>query len=278
MTTNGQTIKGHSLFGSIGRILLPMLLTGLMISPMFFVKLKRPTWEEAEFTEDTHADLVDVSSAADDPRTRDAVANILAWTRLRTPDSLVLPSRELGFLAVVPSSDSFPDTTQGIAHIMERRFRDFNDRRFIGADEIPPPETHTLQLRGTAPGKPDFQTLPRQWEPHFSPFLPMRALTPGNTAIGIVWTDETGNRLKNAPRIPSISEGNRKTAGITRLELRQNPDLPIPRILVRASCGNPALDAAAVSALSAHLRSMPETNEVSTATRTTILNIIWNLK
>ena len=96
------------------RILLPLLMTGLLISPMFFVKLKRPTWEEAEFTEDTHADLVDVSSAADDTRTRDAVANILAWTRLRTPDLLVLPSRELGFLAVIPSSDSYPDTTQGI--------------------------------------------------------------------------------------------------------------------------------------------------------------------
>ena len=106
MTTNGQTIKGTSPFGIIGRILLPLLLTGLMISPMFFVKLRRPTWEEAEYSEDTHADLVDVSSAADDPRTRDAVANILAWTRLRTPDIMVLPSRELGFLAAVPPSDS----------------------------------------------------------------------------------------------------------------------------------------------------------------------------
>lgn len=278
MTTNGQTIRGNTLFGSIGRILLPMLLTGLMMSPMFFVKLKRPTWEEASFTENTDSDLVDVSSAADDPRTQDAVANIMAWTRLRTPDILVLPSKELGFLAAVPSSDSYPDTTQGITRVMERRFRDFNDRRFIGMDEVPPPETHALQLRGTAPGEPDFQTLPRQWEPHFSPFLPMRALTPGNTTIGIVWTDETGNRLLNAPRIPNVSEENRQAAGITRLELRQNPNLPLPRILVRASCGNPTLDSAAVSALSAHLRSMPDTKEVSTATRTTILNIIWNLK
>ena len=252
--------------------ILPAVMTAALLMPLFTVRLKRPDCSETPRETNGAAELVDVSSALNDPEMPGIIANIRAWVDLRRPDRLVAPDAETGFLSVLPSSIAVPDASMGFPAMYACRMKDFGESPFSG---------NPLPALRVAPRPPlvkssdqlSVRSVPirRRWMPDLAAnaavLPPMSALPPRRT--GVVWTDEAGSPLVEQPAMQLPSEADRRKATITRLELMPERELAIPRIVVRNSCGVPALDVRAVAALRAALPPNPHP---------CILNVIWNLK
>ena len=78
-------------------------------------------------------------------------------------------------------------------------------------------------------------------------WLPLDARPGRELPRGVFWYDLLGRRWKNAPAIPEGGMAPEPTV----LELI--PDEFMPRVILRKSCGNPELDARAITALRNHL-------------------------
>ena len=277
MTRNGQQQQHVTLKEKMTHHLFPMLATILLVLPLFSFKLKHPSWE-GEQNVDMQAPVVDISSGLNDPAAQEAIHNILLWAELRRPDAMLAPDATAGFLSAIPSQNNYPDTSAPFSQILERRLQDFNDHLFSGETNIPMPTPSPLPLPGNRAAFPSFPSVVRHWNPPFSDYLPKAAAPNAAKAPQIVWTDDAGKRLIQSPRMEAVPEESRKKAGFTQLELMPGVEMPLPRIVVRTSCGNPKLDLAAVSALSAYLGDLTEGEKGSLPSVPTLLNVFWNLR
>lgn len=233
MSTAKATIKKRDWAPAV-RMSMAIVVTAAIYFPLFLVQtVETPLPAATEWKDEIK--VVALPPYAELQR-RDLLGESLyRWTDIGNPTLLLLPNNELGF----------------------SRFRPGPPPRYT----LPPPPASWLptphQPQPWAPialtiaPLPAAQTMAEEWPLDTALNLP--SVPPRQPAVGVFWRDDRGRAITDPPTLsdsdlqPALADG--LPSRMTRIEIQHHAQLPIPRLVIRQSCGNPRLDAAIVLAL-----------------------------
>ena len=190
-----------------------------------------PPPPELDFGETTQA----ISLPPPDESQPESIRAIYNWTEINDPTLLILPNHRLGFGHFVPKTD--PIEKQPVPPIEEAR------------NNIAPPPVLSVPL------DIDVSTLAQlianNWNDKTEISLPMAQ--PSTPAHGVFWHSENGRLLVTPPENDAQRQALALSHGVptqtTAIEIAPSPLLPMPRVIVRRSCGNAELDMLALDAV-----------------------------
>jgi len=201
-------------------------------APFAFMKGNPPPpKQELDFGETTQA----ISLPPPDENQSEVIQAIYNWTEINDPTLLILPNHRLGFGYFVPKTE--PIEKQPVPPIKEAR------------NNIPPPPVLSVPL------DIDVSTLAQliadNWNDKTEITLPMAQ--PTVPAHGVFWRSENGRLLVSPPENDAQRQALALSHGVpsqtTAIEIAPSPLLPLPRVVVRRSCGNAELDMVALDAV-----------------------------
>lgn len=190
-----------------------------------------PPPPELDFGETTQA----ISLPPPDEDQPEAIQAIYNWTEINDPTLLILPNHRLGFGHFVPKTK--PIEKQPVPPIEEAR------------NNIAPPPVLSVPL------DIDVSTLAQlladNWNDKTEISLPLAQTTA--PTHGVFWHSENGRLLLTPPENDAQRQALALSHGVptqtTAIEIAPSPLLPMPRVIVRRSCGNAELDMLALDAV-----------------------------
>jgi hypothetical protein len=190
-----------------------------------------PEPPELDFGETTQA----ISLPPPDENQPETIQAIYNWTEINDPTLLILPNHRLGFGHFVPKTE--PIEKQSVPPIEDAR------------NNIAPPPVLSVPL------DIDVSTLAQlianNWNDKTEISLPMAQ--PSTPAHGVFWHSENGRLLLTPPENDAQRQALALSHGVptqtTAIEIAPSPLLPMPRVIVRRSCGNAELDMLALDAV-----------------------------
>ena len=208
--------------------LFPTLLLLLLVIPMFVFRVSPPSVVNLD---SGGGRIVYLREKVAGHALSSYEENIFEAMEVQDPVAILHPDKVKGFAAGIGVLEETPSTP---------------------LQEIPlPPLTTgkgTENVYGAAPSLVGEQSVTPQTKVVFHRFwLPLDARPGREIPRGVFWYDLLGRQWKNAP---VIQEGG-KADEPTVLELL--PDEFMPRVILRKSCGDPQLDARAITALRNYL-------------------------
>jgi len=236
----------------------------LMLSPMLFIDV-------ASFAPGRQANTAtDAEVVSLPPRPQisvsPALTSIYDWLDISDPTVFILPDVDMGFA----------------------RFRSLPSHEFRAAlpsnvwkpDAVALPEIHAIALPIRASSLN--AVLLAQW-PRDTPLI-VPALPQWQTPSGIFWRDQRGRLVIDPPIIQPdfISQAindHGQPQHITLLEIDLTPLLPMPRTVIRQSCGNVKLDELLLDAIRDYFQRQPfhPTTAGPRRARKLLLEIDWRL-
>ena len=190
-----------------------------------------PPTPELDFGETTQA----ISLPPPDEDQPEAIQAIYNWTEINDPTLLILPNHRLGFGHFVPKTE--PIEKQPVPPIEEAR------------NNIAPPPVLSVPLDIDVATLA--QLLSDNWNDKTEISLPMAQ--PTTPAHGVFWHSENGRLLLTPPENDAQRQALALSHGVptqtTAIEIAPSPLLPMPRVIVRRSCGNAELDMVALDAV-----------------------------
>lgn len=190
-----------------------------------------PPPPELDFGETTQA----ISLPQPDENQPEAIQAIYNWSEINDPTLLILPNHRLGFGYFVPKTE--PIEKQPVPPIEEAR------------NNIAPPPVLSVPLDIDASTLA--QLIADNWNDKTEITLPMAQ--PTIPAHGVFWHSENGRLLVSPPENDSQRQALALSHGVptqtTAIEIQPSPLLPMPRVIVRRSCGNAELDMVALDAV-----------------------------
>ncbi len=190
-----------------------------------------PPPPELDFGETTQA----ISLPPPDENQPEEIQAIYNWTEINDPTLLILPNHRLGFGLFVPKTE--PIEKQPVPPIEEAR------------NNIAPPPVLSVPLDIDVATLA--QLLSDNWNDKTEISLPMAQ--PTTPAHGVFWHSENGRLLLTPPENDAQRQALALSHGVptqtTAIEIAPSPLLPMPRVIVRRSCGNAELDMVALDAV-----------------------------
>jgi hypothetical protein len=190
-----------------------------------------PPPPELDFGETTQA----ISLPPPDENQPEEIQAIYNWTEINDPTLLILPNHRLGFGLFVPKTE--PIEKQPVPPIEEAR------------NTIAPPPVLSVPLDIDVATLA--QLLSDNWNDKTEISLPMAQ--PTTPAHGVFWHSENGRLLLTPPENDAQRQALALSHGVptqtTAIEIAPSPLLPMPRVIVRRSCGNAELDMVALDAV-----------------------------
>jgi hypothetical protein len=190
-----------------------------------------PPPQELDFGETTPA----ISLPPPDADQPEAIPAIYNWTETNDPTLLILPNHRLGFGRFVPKTE--PIAKQPVPPIEEAR------------NNIPPPPVLSVPLDIDAFSLA--QLIAHNWNDKTELTLPIAQ--PTVPPHGVFWHSESGRLLITPPENDAQRQALALSHGVptqtTAIEIQPSPLLPMPRVIVRRSCGNAELDMVALDAV-----------------------------
>ena len=214
------------------RLFAALIVTAAIHVPFAFMNGNPPPPPpELDFGETTQA----ISLPPPDEDQPEAIQAIYNWTEINDPTLLILPNHRLGFGHFVPKTD--PIEKQPVPPIEEAR------------NNIAPPPVLSVPL------DIDVSTLAQlisdNWNDKTEISLPLAQ--PISPAHGVFWHSENGRLLLTPPENDAQRQALALSHGVptqtTAIEIAPSPLLPMPRVIVRRSCGNAELDMLALDAV-----------------------------
>ena len=190
-----------------------------------------PPPPELDFGETTQV----ISLPPPDENQPEEIQAIYNWTEINDPTLLILPNHRLGFGLFVPKTE--PIEKQSVPPIEEAR------------NNIAPPPVLSVPLNIDVATLA--QLLSDNWNDKTEISLPMAQ--PTTPAHGVFWHSENGRLLLTPPENDAQRQALALSHGVptqtTAIEIAPSPLLPMPRVIVRRSCGNAELDMVALDAV-----------------------------
>ena len=190
-----------------------------------------PPPPELDFGETTQA----ISLPPPDDNQPEAIQTIYNWTEINDPTLLILPNHRLGFGHFVPKTE--PIEKQSVPPIEEAR------------NNISPPPVLSVPIDINVSTLA--QLIADNWNDKTEISLPMAQ--PTTPAHGVFWHSENGRLLLTPPENDAQRQALALSHGVptqtTAIEIAPSPLLPMPRVIVRRSCGNAELDMVALDAV-----------------------------
>ena len=190
-----------------------------------------PPPPELDFGETTQA----ISLPPPGENQPEEIQAIYNWTEINDPTLLILPNHRLGFGLFVPKTE--PIEKQPVPPIEEAR------------NNIAPPPVLSVPLDIDVATLA--QLLSDNWNDKTEISLPMAQ--PTTPAHGVFWHSENGRLLLTPPENDAQRQALALSHGVptqtTAIEIAPSPLLPMPRVIVRRSCGNAELDMVALDAV-----------------------------
>lgn len=214
------------------RLFAALLLAAAIHAPFAFMTGNPPPPpQELDFGDTTQA----ISLPPPDDNLPEAIQSIYNWTEINDPTLLILPNYRLGFGHFVPKSK--PIEKQPVPPIEEAR------------NNIPSPPVLSVPLDIDASTLA--QLIADNWNNKTELTLPMAQATV--PVHGVFWRSENGRLLINPPENDLQRQALALSHGVpsqtTAIEIAPSPLLPLPRVVVRRSCGNAELDMIALDAV-----------------------------
>lgn len=237
MAAKKDTIKKRD-WSPVVRMSLAIVATAAIYFPLFLVKTMETPLPASALSDD------EVKVVALPPfselRRRDHLGkSIYRWTDIGNPTLLILPNSELGFSRFRPGPPS-----RGTAPLPPVAWQ---------PTPAATPEWPPAALTLVPP--PAAQTMAEEWPQDTALNLP--AVPPRPPAAGVFWRDDRGRAITDPPATADSDLQLALTHGLpsrmTHIEIQHHDLLPIPRIIIRQSCGNHKLDAIIVQAIRARL-------------------------
>ena len=220
-----------------------------------------PPRQELDFGETTQA----ISLPPPSDNLPESIRAIYNWTEINDPTLLILPNHRLGFDHFIPQNEPIEKKT--VPPIEEAR------------NNIPSPPVLSVPLDIDVSSLA--QMITDTWNDKTELTLPLaQANIP---ARGVFWRSENGRLLANPPendlqrQALALSHG--EPTQTTAIEIAPSPLLPLPRVVVRRSCGNAELDMVALDAVRLTLSKagpLPLTPGASPE-KPLILIVVWHL-
>lgn len=214
------------------RLFAALIVTAAIHVPFAFMNGNPPPPPpELDFGETTQA----ISLPPPDEDQPEAIQAIYNWTEINDPTLLILPNHRLGFDHFVPKTE--PIEKQSVPPIEEAR------------NNIAPPPVLSVPL------DIDVSTLAQlisdNWNDKTEISLPLAQ--PISPVHGVFWHSENGRLLLTPPENDAQRQALALSHGVptqtTAIEIAPSPLLPMPRVIVRRSCGNAELDMLALDAV-----------------------------
>jgi hypothetical protein len=214
------------------RLIMAFLAAVAIHAPFAFMQGNPPPPPpELDFGETTQA----ISLPPPDENQPEAIQAIYNWTEINDPTLMILPNHRLGFGLFVPKTE--PIEKQPVPPIEEAR------------NNIAPPPVLSVPLDIDVATLS--QLLSDNWNDKTEISLPMAQ--PTTPAHGVFWHSENGRLLLTPPENDAQRQALALSHGVptqtTAIEIAPSPLLPMPRVIVRRSCGNAELDMVALDAV-----------------------------
>ncbi len=270
MTANKDTNKKRD-WEPVIRMSLAIAVTAAIYFPLFLVQtIGTPL--PAAVQQDEEVKVVALPPYAE-LRGRDRLGKSLyRWTDIGNPTLLILPNYQLGFSRFQPGPPS-----RGTAPPPPVTWQPTPQ-----ATPAWPPAALTLVP------PPAAQTMAEEWPQDTALNLP--ATPPRRPVTGVFWRDDRGRAITDPPTFADAdlqqALANGLPSRMTRIEIQHHAQLPIPRLIIRQSCGNPRLDAAIMQALrerlekqraAARLTDPGNPDEQPARFRNCVLEVDWRL-
>jgi hypothetical protein len=270
MSTMSTTQKKRD-WAPVIRMSMAIVVTAAIYFPLFLVQtVETPLPAATEWNDEIK--VVALPPYAELQRWDRLGKSLYRWTDIGNPTLLILPNNELGFSRFRPGSpprDTLPPPPVSWQPTQQ-----------------PPPPWPPITL--TITPQPVAQTMAEEWPQDTALNLP--AVPPRQPVVGVFWRDIRGRAITDPPTLSDSDLQSALADGLpkqmTRIEIQHHDLLPIPRLIIRQSCGNPRLDTAIVLALrerlekqrtAAKLVALGNPSEQPTAYSNCVLEVDWRL-
>jgi hypothetical protein len=236
----------------------------LILSPMFFLDVSSPT---PELLRASNNDAKVLSLPAQpEPDSASALTAVYDWLHIGDPTIFILPDVAMGFARFRAQP--------------QHQFRAALPSNIWEPAAATPLEQPALQLPIRQESLSSL--LAEQWPQERKDLV--SAPPAGQAPSGIFWRDSHGRQVIDPPIIqPDFIDQAIANHGLpqqmTLLEIVATPYLPMPRIVIRQSCGNVRLDELLLNAIRDYFQRQPFAPTSSTAGRkhSLLLEIDWRL-
>jgi len=255
-----QTYRTHALW----RRLFACATALLLLSPMLFLDVTS-TSADPQTNSANDAEVVSLPPRLE-AGTAPALATIYDWLSISDPTIFILPDIDMGFARFRP--------------LPQHEFRAALPANVWDPDAPTPPVIHAMALPIRLSSLD--LLLTEQWPRDTALTIP--PLPQWQTPSGIFWRDLRGRLVIDPPIIQPdfISQAindHGQPQQITLLEIELTPLLPMPRTVIRQSCGNVKLDELLLNAVRDYFQRQPFTPATAgpRRARKLLLEIDWRL-